>query len=82
MSTTLLEGLRDYLCGTLSTDDMMWLVGEMEEYVRKEGTPKPYTMEELQERIAKSERDAEEGRFRTHEEVFADIFKDELLEAV
>jgi len=47
MSTQALTGLRDYLYGTLSTNDMMWLVGELQNYIRKEDLPKPYTKEEL-----------------------------------
>lgn len=30
MSTQALTGLRDYLYGTLSTNDMMWLVEELQ----------------------------------------------------
>jgi hypothetical protein len=30
MSTQVLAGLRDYLYGTLSTNDMMWLVEELQ----------------------------------------------------
>ncbi|MBR4645177.1 MAG: hypothetical protein IKO73_08505 [Bacteroidaceae bacterium] len=82
MSTQALTGLRDYLYGTLSTNDMMWLVEELQNYIRKEDSPEPYTMEELHARIAKSERDAKEGRFRTHEEIFTELLNEELQEAV
>ncbi len=33
MSITTLTNLRDYLTSTLSTDDMKWLVEEMENYI-------------------------------------------------
>ncbi|MBP3843345.1 MAG: hypothetical protein J6E29_06890 [Prevotella sp.] len=56
MSTAVLKGLRDYLCGTLSTDDMMWLVGEMRDYVRNMGVSESYANEELHNRVAKPER--------------------------
>ena len=42
---------------------------------------KPYTIEELHARIAKAERDSVEGRYRSHEEVFAK-YRQEILEAV
>lgn len=42
---------------------------------------KPYTMEELNARIDKAERDAAEGKYRTHDEIFAK-FRQEVLEAV
>lgn len=78
MSTATLIGLRDYLYGTLSADDMVWLVEELKAYVRKDGKPKPYTVEELHDRIAKAERDFAEGRYLTDDEVFSDL--DELVE--
>ena len=56
MSTAVLKGLRDYLCGTLSTDDMMWLVGELRDCVRNMGVSKSYANEELHNRVAKPER--------------------------
>lgn len=80
MSTATLSGLRDYLYGTLSADDMIWLVEELTGYIRKENELKPYTMEELDARIDKSERDASEGRFKTHEEVFANIMSQARLQ--
>lgn len=42
---------------------------------------KPYTMEELHARIDKAERDSAEGRYRTHDEVFAN-YRKEIYEAV
>jgi len=82
MSTATLSGLRDYLYGTLSPEDMMWLVEELTGYIRKENELKPYTMEELDARIDKSERDAAEERFKTHEEVFAKIMNEEFQNAI
>jgi uncharacterized protein YeeX (DUF496 family) len=70
MSTTALTNLRDYLTGTLSPDDMMWLVEEMKNFMRgKEGNLKPYTIEEIHAMIEESERDIAEGRVTSHEEV-------------
>ncbi len=73
MSTTTLYSLRDYLYGTMSADEMMWLVEELTNYIRKGNDIQSYTIEELDSRIDKSERDAIEGRYRTHEELFASI---------
>ena len=76
MSTQALTGLRDYLTGTLSTNDMMWLVEELTGYVRKDDAFEPYTIEELHARIAKSERNFAEGRYITSEELFCDLDKE------
>ena len=73
MSTQALTGLRDYLTGTLSTNDMMWLVEELKAYVRKDEAQDPYTIEEIHERIAQSERDFAEDRYFTDDEVFEDL---------
>ena len=78
MSTATLLGLRDYLYGTLSADDMVWLAKELTDYVRKDGVSRAYTMEELHERISKAECDFAEGCYFTDDEVFRDL--DEELE--
>ena len=70
MSTTALTNLRDYLTGTLSREDMMWLVEEMRDFMRgKEENLKPYTIEEIHAMIEESERDIAEDRVTSHEEV-------------
>ncbi len=76
MSTQAMAGLRDYLTGTLSTSDMMWLVEELTSYVRKDAALEPYTIEELHARIAKSERDFAEGRYIASKELFGDLDKE------
>ena len=73
MSTAKLMDLRNYLYSTLSIDDMVWLVEELKNYVRKDSKPEPYTIEELHARIAQSELDFAEGRYYTDTEVFADL---------
>ena len=73
ISTTTLYSLRDYLYGTMSADEMMWLVEELTNYIRKGDDIQSYTIEELDSRIDNSQRDAIEGRYRTHEELFASI---------
>ena len=49
--------------------------------VKESGLLKPYTMEEINARIDKAERDAAEGRYRDHDEIFAK-FRQAVLEAV
>ncbi|MBO4673212.1 MAG: hypothetical protein J5616_02565 [Bacteroidaceae bacterium] len=74
MSTATLSNLRDYLCGTLSTSDMIWLVEEMKNFMRgPEEKLKPYTMEELNARINQSERDIAEGRVYEFDEVMHEL---------
>ncbi len=41
--------------------------------IRKDETLPPYTLEELNARIAKSEQEAVEGRYMSHQEVFESI---------
>ena len=74
MSTATLSNLRDYLCGTLSTSDMIWLVEEMKNFMRgPEEKLKPYTMEELNARIDQSERDIAEGRVYEFDEMMHEL---------
>ena len=74
MSTATPTNLRDYLYGTLSTADMMWLVEEMKDYMRSSGERlKPYTIEELHARIAQSERDIAEGRVYDFDDVMREM---------
>ncbi len=77
MSTTALTNLRDYLTGTLSREDMMWLMEEMRDFMRgKEENLKPYTIEEIHAMIEESERDIAEGRVYDFDEVMAEIEKE------
>ena len=74
MSTATLTSLRDYLFGTLSTSDMIWLVEEMKNHMRAPAEKlKPYTMEELNARIDQSERDIAEGRVYEFDEVMHEL---------
>ena len=76
MSRVTLTNLRDYLYGTLTADDMMWLAEELKRYVCNAERLKPYTIEELHARIAKSEQDFSEGRYLTSEELFSELDKE------
>ena len=90
MSTKTLEGLRDYLCDTLSTGNMLWLCQQLSDYAQKhkeQESLKPYTLEELHQGILDSEREFAEGKFKTIEEVFEGLgepfdVENSMLEAV
>ncbi len=79
MSTQALNGLRDYLTGTLSIADMNWLAAELKEFAdRKEEHPlKPYTMEELNAMLDVAEADIAAGKVIDDEDAW-----DELDEAL
>ena len=80
MSTATLNGLRDYLYGTLSPANLIWLGTQLTEYGhRQEEQLEPYTLEELKARIDKSEQQFAEGKYKTIEEVFRE-FDEELEE--
>lgn len=72
MSEATLTNLLQYLCGALTPSNQRWLAAHLVEHADQEDL-KPYTIEELHERIAQSERDFAEGRYFTDEEVFADL---------
>ena len=80
MSTAALQGLLDYLYGTLTPGNMRW-VGEhlIEQANKKEEPLKPYTMDEVnamldeaEERFAKGLGIPSEEVFQKVEETFAD----------
>lgn len=80
MSTAALQGLLDYLYGTLTPGNMRW-VGEhlIEQANKKEAPLKPYTMDEVnamldeaEERFAKGLGIPSEKVFQKVEEAFAD----------
>ena len=49
MSETTLLNLRDYLFGTLTESNMLWLAKQLLEHVKTEEKPlKPYTIEEIE----------------------------------
>lgn len=83
MSTAALKGLRDYLTDTLSTNDMIWLMEEMKNFIqRPEEKLKPYTMEEIHARISQSESDIAEGRVYDFDDVMREIEEEFAVEEV
>ena len=71
MSTTTLEGLRDYLYCTLSPANMLWLSTQLADYAKQlEGSAlKRYTLEELNAMLDQSEADIAAGRTISHEDM-------------
>ena len=77
MSTSTLTNLRDYLTGTLSPDNMIWLATQLTEYAKKEEqSRKPYTIEEIRAMIVQSERDIAEGRIYDFDEAMDELEKE------
>ncbi|MBR4441150.1 MAG: hypothetical protein IKS00_06315 [Bacteroidales bacterium] len=76
MSTTALSGLRDYLCGTLTPANMLWLSSQLAEYAhhqQAEQLPPPhrrYTMDEINAMLDEAERQAAAGEYVDNDEVF------------
>ena len=76
MSTTALSGLRDYLCGTLTPANMLWLSDQLADYAHQqqaEQLPPPhrrYTMDEINAMLDEAERHAAAGESMTNEEFF------------
>ena len=72
MSTSTLTNLRDYLYGTLTPANMLWLATELTERARKEENEqlRPYTMEEIDDMLDEAEAAFEAGEYLTQDEVF------------
>lgn len=75
MSTATLTGLRDFLYGTLSPANLIWLGTQLADYGYKheESSLKPYTMEEINARIDQAERESAAGHGQDSEEMFREL---------
>ncbi|MBR4644317.1 MAG: hypothetical protein IKO73_04080 [Bacteroidaceae bacterium] len=92
MSTATLTNLRDYLYGTLTPANMIWLAKQLTEYAEKEEVEyslKPFTMQEVDAMLDEAEADFDAGLGIPHEEVMrkwkerlAHEKKQEMAEAV
>ena len=71
ISTQALTGLRDYLTGTLSPDNMLWLATQLTEYANKERDfpLKRYSKEEINAMLDEAEAEIAAGGGTPHEEV-------------
>lgn len=71
MSETALVNLRDYLYGTLSKNNMLWLAKQLLEHAKNVDEPlKPYTMEEIDTMLNEAEKEFETDNYLTNSEVF------------
>ena len=71
MSPTALQGLLDYLYGTLSPSNMRWVAKHLVMQAEKVENPdmKPYTMEEINAMLDEAEAEIAAGIGTPHEEV-------------
>ena len=70
MSTATLTNLRDYLTGTLSTANMIWLSEQLADYAKKKAVPPcRYTLKEMNALLDQAEAEIAAGLGTPHEEV-------------
>ena len=70
MSTATLTNLRDYLTGTLSTTNMLWLSEQLADYAKKmTAPPRPLTLKEMNAILDRAEEEIAAGKGTPHEEV-------------
>ena len=71
MSTTALQGLLDYLYGTLSPSNMRWVAEHLVMQADKVENPdlKPYTMDEINAMLDEAEAEIAAGKGIPHDEV-------------
>lgn len=79
MSTQVLTSLRDYLYGTLSPANMWWLAEQLKQHALSMQRQTPYTQEDINAIIDESERQLAEGKYKTHDEVFKELFETEAV---
>jgi hypothetical protein len=81
MSEATLTSLLEYLYGTLTPSNQLWLAERlMEHAAAEEGeTLKPYTIEELHQMVAEGEREFAEGKWQDSEDMFREL-EEELAE--
>ncbi|MBO4800318.1 MAG: hypothetical protein J5545_00375 [Bacteroidaceae bacterium] len=72
MSITTLSSLRDYLYGTLTPENMLWLATQLTERAKRveDEQLKPFTMHEIDEMLDEAEAAFEAGDYLTNDEVF------------
>lgn len=74
MSTVALNGLFEYITNSLSEEELMWLVTELNTVTSKSRRKlEPYTMEEINARIDESERQIAMRECSTTDDVFGRI---------
>ena len=75
MSTTTLTNLRDYLYGTLTPANMLWLSEQLAEYAKKQDVYpfKRFTMDEINAILDEAEANIVAGKTIPSEEVWAEL---------
>jgi len=71
MSEATLTNLRDYLFGTLTPANMLWLADQLTRHAEKDDANFPlkrYTMEEIDDMLDEAEAEIEAGLGTSHEE--------------
>jgi len=71
MSTAILKSLLDYLDGTLTPDNMLWLAGRLTESAQRREQQEPYTVEQLKQMVEDGRRQISAGQCTDSEELFA-----------
>lgn len=71
MSTQSLMGLVDYLCDTLSYEDMLFVSRKLTDCAMEQDDEQltPYTMDEINAMLDVAEQQAETGEYVTHEDL-------------
>ena len=79
MSTTALQGLLEYLYGTLTPNNMRWVADHLIEHANQldEPSPKPYTMDEINAMLDQAEANFAAGKGIPDEEAWHEY--DEVL---
>ena len=72
MSTVALNGLLEYLYGTLTPSNMRWVGEHLIEHAKTEESKQlsPYTMQEIDDMLDEAEAAFEAGEYLTNDEVF------------
>ncbi len=71
MSTAALQGLLEYLYGTLTPNNMRWVANHLIEHADRADAPQPkrYTMEEINAMLDEAEAEIAAGKGIPHDEV-------------
>ena len=72
MNTVALNGLLEYLYGTLTPSNMRWVGEHLIEHAKTEESKqlRPYTMQEIDDMLDEAEAAFEAGEYLTNDEVF------------
>ena len=80
MSTVTLTNLRDYLYGTLTPQNMLWLSAQLAEYANRHNELPHYTMDDINAMLDKAEADIAAGRLIDDDDAWDELEKELALE--